>query len=269
MPYMEVNHLNIYYQVEGSGDAPAVIFIGGLSGDHRTWARACDSLKGSFKTICFDNRDSGLSQRAWKPYSILDMAKDTAGLLKSLDIQKAHVVGYSMGGAIAQELAISFPDIVDRLVLIATYDMGDARGQALFRGLALLREQLDKEAYVRITMPLIYSHKEYEAHGFIENAIKQLSEDDLFQEVAAYNRQMEATIAFNSRDRLRAISCPTLLLFGAEDVITPQRFATEMVNNIEGSRLITFEGAGHGLVYTRMNQVVAITEQFLLEEYPG
>ena len=85
-------------------------------------------LQDSFRVIVFDNRDSGLSQRAQTPYAIRDMAEDAVGVLGELGIARTHVVGYSMGGAIAQEIAIEFPHIVDRLTLLATYDAGGPKG---------------------------------------------------------------------------------------------------------------------------------------------
>ena len=88
-------------------------------------------------------------------------------------------------------------------------------------------------------------------------------DDDLFQEPEAYERQMEATIAFKSRDRLQHISNPTLLIFGEEDVMTPLRFARELVRGIKDSRLIILEGTGHLFVRTRLKEIAALIDGFL------
>ena len=265
MPYANVNGLSLYYEIEGEPDAPPVLLITGLSGDHRGWGPLPSLLKDSHRVISFDNRDSGLSQRAGAPYAIRDMAEDAAGLLKELSIARAHVVGYSMGGAIAQELAIGFPQLVDRLVLLATYDVGDPRGAALFRGFASLRRDLPREQYIRFTLPWGYTYKEYQIPGLIEQVVQDVQDDSSFQEPEAYERQMEATIAFNSRDRLQHISSPTLIIFGEEDIMTPMRFARELVRGIKDSRLVTLEGTGHLFIRTRLKEIASLIDGFLRE----
>jgi len=170
-----------------------------------------------------------------------------------------------MGGAIAQELAIGFPKLVDRLVLLATFDAGDPRATDMFRGFAFLRGVLPQEEFLRLTLPWTYSYKDYQTPGLIDGVVKERLEDSLPQEPEAYQRQMEATIAFHSRDRLNTISCPTLLVFGEEDTMTPLRFARELVRGIEGSRLVILEGAGHTIHRTRAGEVVALIDAFLKE----
>ena len=266
MPYVNANGLNLYYETFGDPGSPPVLLISGLGGDHRGWKPLAQFLQDSFRVIVFDNRDSGLSQRAQTPYAIRDMAEDAVGVLGELGIARTHVVGYSMGGAIAQEIAIEFPHIVDRLTLLATYDAGDPRGSALFRGFASLRRDLPRDEYIRLSIPWVYTHAEYEVEGFIEQLISDGMEDHLYQESDAYERQMEATIAYHSRDRLHRISCPTLLIFGEDDVMTPMRFARSMVKGIAGSRLVIMEGTGHAVRRTRAAEVAGLTHAFLSDD---
>lgn len=265
MPHADVNGLNLFYRVDGNEDAPALLLITGLSGDHRMWAGLIPTLAESFRVIAFDNRDSGRSDRADAPYAILDMARDAAGLLESLGVSRAHVLGHSMGSAIAQELAISFPSIVDRLVLLGTYDAPDPRGAALFRGFASLRREMPRDEYLRLTLPWSFTYLEYEQPDFIDWLVQIVMDDPYYQEADAYERQMEATIAFDSRGRLHNISCPTLLVFGEDDVLTPMRFAHEMLQRIEGSRLVTLEGTGHGFITTRGKEIADAVYDFLRE----
>ena len=269
MPYAEVNGLSLFYRLIGPEDAPPVLLITGLSGDHRLWGELGSGLAASFRVIAFDNRDSGQSSRADAPYAILDMARDAAGLLESLGVGRAHVVGHSMGGAIAQELAISFPSVVDRLVLLGTYDAPDPRGAALFRGFASLRREMPRDEYLRLTLPWSFTYNEYEQPGFIDWLVQAVMDDPLYQEPDAYERQMEATIAFDSRGRLHSISCPTLLVFGEDDVLTPMRFAHEMVQAIAGSRLVTLGGTGHGFIQTRGGEIADAVLGFLREGAVG
>ena len=265
MPHVTAKGLSLYYEIEGAEDAPPVLLIAGLGGDHRGWYSVVSLLAASYRVISFDNRDAGMSQRVERGYTVRDMAEDAAGLLVELDIGRAHVVGLSMGGAIAQELAIGFPQLVDRLVLLATFDAGDPRATAAFRGFASLRDVLPREEFVRLTLPWTYSYKDYQTPGLIDRIVKERLEDPLYQETGAYRRQMEATIAFHSRDRLHSISCPTLLVFGEEDIMTPLRFARELVRGIEDSKLVVLEGAGHSIHRTRAGEVVALIDAFLKE----
>ena len=265
MPYLTANGLRLYYEISGDPNAPPALLISGLGGDHRGWRAVASRLEASFRVITFDNRDSGLSQRAQTPYAIRDMAEDAVGLLRELGVDSANVAGYSMGGAIAQELAIEFPQVLGRLALMATYDAGDPRGSSLFRGFAALRRSLPHEEYMRLTLPWSYTYKEYQVEGFIEQIISDGVDDPLYQESEAYERQMEATIAFNSRDRLHRISCPTLVMCGEDDVMTPMRFGRSLTERIEGSRLVTIGGTGHAFRRTRVAETAALLGAFFSE----
>ena len=104
MPRVEANGLGIFYRE--AGDGPPVLLVQGLEMDHRGWAMQLPALRDRFRCLSFDNRDVGQSDRARAPYTVKEMAADALGLLDALGVRRAHVVGFSMGGAIAQEIAI-------------------------------------------------------------------------------------------------------------------------------------------------------------------
>lgn len=266
MPYAEVNRLRLFYCLDGEDDAPPVLFISGLGSDSRSWALIVKHLQSDYRCISFDNRDSGRSDRASTFYTISDMASDARGLLQALGIKQADIVGFSMGGAIAQELAISHPEVVRRLVLIATYCSGDPRGTAIFEGFKLLRQRLSAEEYYRVLFPWTYTHQEYAIPGLIEVAIQQAVNNPYPQEQDAYERQVAATTTFFSEERLGSITQPTLLIFGDEDLFTPLRFARDLQRGIRGSRLVTLAGAGHGLRSTRSREVAFLIRAFLEDD---
>lgn len=234
-----------------------------MGSDLRSWDFLTELLKDQYQVLVLDNRDSGLSERANAPYSIQDMAEDLVNLIEDLEIEKAHFIGYSMGGAIAQEVAINHPELVDRLVLMATYDATDPRGSALFRGFASLRKQVDRETYLNLTLPWGFTYKEYQTPGLIDGVVKEALEDGLHQESEAFERQMEATVSFNSRGRLHLITSRTLLVFGEEDIMTPLRFGREMVSAIKHARLVTFEGTGHMFFRTHARETAGLIRGFL------
>src|SRR3954447_24424477 len=120
MPSQYINGVHLRYEVVGSG--PALVLIIGYRLHGRAWPSTfVDELARNFSVVTFDNRGTGLSDKPASGYSIESMATDVDKLLGSLDIPKAHVLGFSMGGAIAQELALNCPQRIDRLVLFATF----------------------------------------------------------------------------------------------------------------------------------------------------
>ena len=116
--YVESNGQKLYYEIHGEGEP--LLLIMGLGGDATGWMLQIPALSKHFKVVAFDNRDVGRSSLAKGSYSIADMAEDTAGLMDALGIKKAHILGGSMGGAIAQELVLRHPDKVRKLILACT-----------------------------------------------------------------------------------------------------------------------------------------------------
>ena len=122
MPQFVVNDISLYYELAGPEAGEAVVFLSGLTGDHNNWTLQVNRLKDRYRCLTFDWRDtghSGLSQA--HEYSTADMAGDVAGLILGLNLGKSHLVGLSMGGAVAQEVALNYPELVGSLVLASTF----------------------------------------------------------------------------------------------------------------------------------------------------
>ena len=264
MPFANVNGLDLYYEEHGSPGAPPLLLIPGMGGNHQAWLPLARRLRG-LRAVAVDPRDAGKSGRARDFYTIKEMADDIAGVASQLKITPCAVAGFSMGGAIAQELAISHPDVLHRLVLIATYDADDPRGTAIFKQHARLRRILSPEDYHRTLLPWIYTWREYETVIDPEEVIKRFAPHLLAHEPDAVARQARATVTFRSRERLDRIEVPTLLIFGDEDLFTPMRFARSLESGIRGSRLVVLSGAGHGLLFTRTAEVAALVQAFVRE----
>ena len=246
-----------------SGDGEPILWIMGLGNDHRGWAYQAPAFRDRFRCITYDNRDCGQSQLADGPYTVADMAEDALGLLDALEIERAHVVGFSMGGAQAQELAIRHPERVRKLVLCNTYTSRDERAAQIFRGRVLLRERLSAEEYARLLLPWVYTYQDYQRPGFIEGTVQAILNDPYPQPIEAFRRQVEATISVHTEDRLAAIRVPTLLLFGEDDITTPVRFARALRSGIPHARLELVEGAGHGLPWSHPDEFNRIVREFL------
>lgn len=253
----------MYYESEGAGEP--VLFIAGLGLTHRAWDKQINTLSQKFRCITFDNRDAGQSQPTPEQYSVRTMADDAAALLQALSISKANVVGFSMGGAISQELAINHPEVVKKLCLIATYSSGDPRGTANLTAWAAMRELMSPEQYIRATLPWVYSYQDYKIHGLIDAAVNDYVNNPDHQPVEQYKRQVYATTTHYTEDRLNLIKAPTQLIFGSDDILTPMRFVKTLQSGIKDSRLTLIEGAGHGLLWARAAEVNQALIKFLSE----
>lgn len=122
MPQLVVNDISLYYELVGPGVGEAVVFLSGLTGDHNNWTLQVNRLNDRYRCLTLDWRDTGHSGPSpVETYSIADMAGDVAGLIRGLNLGKSHVVGLSMGGAVAQEVALNYPKLVGSLVLASTF----------------------------------------------------------------------------------------------------------------------------------------------------
>ncbi|HMK46772.1 MAG TPA: alpha/beta hydrolase [Methanocella sp.] len=211
MPSMKVNDLSMYYEVYGEGDP--LVLIAGLGSDSQDNRSLIRELSLKYRVITFDNRGVGRTDKPDSPYTIEMMSEDTAGLLNSLGVKQAHVLGISMGGRIALDLALQHPELVKSLILTSTY----AR-QAIGTSLPF-----QVRLWIRIkNHPL----KKYP------------------QPYSAFLRQLKASRGYDCNDRLDQIMVPTLILHGENDKLVPCWLAEEMHNSINSSRMITFDG-GH------------------------
>ncbi|HXG42267.1 MAG TPA: alpha/beta hydrolase [Dehalococcoidia bacterium] len=250
----------------GPAHGPPVVFLPGLGGDGRWWRPVASRLDDRYRCFCLDLRDSGRSARSPAPYTVADMAEDVAAFCQAQGLSSVYLVGYSLGGAVAQELAIGRPELVRRLVLVATYTSGDPRGAAIFKGFAALRRSLPREEYLRLLFPWVYSHQEYRQPGLVEEAVARAAADPLWPEDDAYQRQVEAALSFCSEGRLAGVTCPVLLVFGDQDIMTPLRFAHRLQQELPLARLVVLAGTGHGLLFTRWREVASLVRGFLDED---
>src|SRR5580704_3428742 len=131
MPSAFVNGRSLFYELDGKADAVPIVFLSGLGGDHRTFSVSIRAYGTRYRTLALDARDTGRSDRAHGPYTTADMADDVAALLAHLELPHAHVLGHSLGGMVAQELAIRHRALVRSLILISSHAGSDAWRKAL------------------------------------------------------------------------------------------------------------------------------------------
>lgn len=267
MPKAKVNGIELYYEVHGPEGADFLLMIQGLGHDARFWFRQVPELSRHFRLILFDNRGVGRSDKPDEPYSIAGDAADALGLLDVLGVERAHVLGASRGGYIAQEIAISYPERVRKLVLLCTH-YGGPEYLELTRD--LWKELLDVKG-----LPPDEIHRRFICYavteGFFERE-RELVEEmvrmrlELPQPAYAFKRQFEAAAAFDVKDRVHLIRAPTLLLAGKEDKIVPLVLMERLAERIPKARLVVVEEAGHFLFIERPEVVNREIVRFLKGE---
>jgi len=248
LPKVKVNDINIYYEIHGKGFP--FFLIRGLSSDVYRWPPDFISeLSKNFKIILFDNRGAGRTDKPDIEYSMKMMADDTTGLMKALNIEKAYVLGYSMGGNIAQEIALNYPKKVKKLILCST-GCGGPNGilasKEVRTELNSNRDGLSNEELVRNW--IIF----YFIESFIRNkpdVVDEYIRRSLLAPIPShsYRRQLNAINKFNSYSRLKNIETPTLVLSGKEDILVPHENSIILAENISGAKLVLLDNLGHGL----------------------
>ena len=246
MPRAAVNGIGLFYQDLGAPEGEPVVLIMGWGGDHTAWAFQMPALAGSYRVIAPDNRGAGQSDQPDVPYSIAGMADDVAALLDGLKVTRAHVCGASMGGMIAQELALRHPDRVRTLQLHCTLARPDPYGSHLVESLLRVRAREDREEWARAMLPWIICRKTVrERPEFVELMLQRALDNPYPTSLTGLRRQAEAIGAHDTLDRLGAIRVPTLVSVGTEDILVPPAFSRELHARIPGATFMPIPDAGH------------------------
>ena len=245
MPNIQTSDANIYYDVQGRGEP--VLLIAGFAGDHSAWSGIAQDLAASFQVISFDNRGTGRTKANVEDLSICQMASDAAALIDALEIEAAHVVGYSMGGMIAQELALAKPDRVRSLALIACCARLDARGKFLIEQWGDLPQHFDAATVTHIILPWTMTNRFFATPGAVEEFVAQVLAHPHPPTLEGLYAQSRAISACDTLARLNQIACPTLVLTGREDIVFPVVAAEQLAKAIPQAKLTILEKTGHGI----------------------
>jgi pimeloyl-ACP methyl ester carboxylesterase len=249
MPQARIRDVNLNYDVYGRGDP--LLMIMGLGASSAAWDPALvEELAKSFRVITFDNRGTGQSDKPDIPYSIEMFAADAAGVLEHLEIPTAHIFGVSMGGMIAQEVALRHVPQTHTLTLGCTTAGGTNSVPPPPESLKILtapREGVAPEDVIRRGWPLSYTPNYIATHrAELEATIPRLLKHPT--PPFAFQRQMDGTMTLRTWDRLPQIKAPTLVITGTEDVLLPARNSELIAARIPGAKLHLIPNAGHAFM---------------------
>ncbi len=248
MPTVRSGNADIHYDV--TGDGTPVLLIMGLAADSSMWVMQTPALAAQHRVITFDNRGVGRSSAPPGPYAMQEMAADALAVLDACGADRAHVVGISMGGAIAQELALKAPERLRSLVLVSTWAERNAYTSRLDHLGRMVLTHLGREELIRASMLWLFSPRVFIENPDLVQTIESLaiamqgSEDAFLSQVAAVSDH-------HLIDRLHEIETPTLVLVGRRDILVPpelsERIAARMPNAvlrmIDGGHAFTFENS--------------------------
>ncbi len=244
VPHADVNGHRLHYVTRGAGEP--LLLIQGLSGNHLHWGdEFLGLLEDDFELIAFDNRGIGNSARTSDPFTIVDLAEDAAGLLDALGHESAHVMGISMGGMIAQELALAHPALLRSLTLGCTYCGGPGSQlmpQENMEKLSAGMSSGDREKAIRASYEVNLSP------AFRADESGYATFHEMATSVPAAKRtielQAQAIFGHDTSGRLGEISTPTLIVHGTEDGVLPYPNG-EMIASLMPAPLESLEGVGH------------------------
>jgi 3-oxoadipate enol-lactonase len=261
VPVARSDGTELYWESTGAG--PPVLLVMGLGMNATAWWRTIPVLAERFRVIAFDNRGVGRSGRPAGPYTVAGMAADAIAVLDAAGEEAAHVYGISLGGMIAQEVALRYPGRVRALVLAATTPGGpaalgaDEATQAFFRR----RAEMPADEAVWASVPYNYA-----------TATRRLNGDRIAQDIAQrlrypiepepYTAQLEAALGHDALDRLGSLRTPTLVVHGTEDRMVHPANAELLARAIPGAGLLMWPHAGH-LLFTDVPEIDPIAGDFL------
>lgn len=267
MPLARAGQIELSY--DRAGDGPPLLLIMGMSGTKHHWGpRVLEELRRDFETIVYDHRDAGESTRTGAAFTIADLARDAAGLLAALEIDSAHVMGISMGGMVAQELALGHPERVRALTLGCTYCGGPGSSLASEATIGRLGEAIssgDRTRAIRtaweVNVSAGFAADEREWERFLATGMRY------GLPVAVIVEQMKAIAGHDTSARLAELQAPTLVVHGTEDQLIPVQnghMIAGLIGSGQPAKLEILDGIGHMFFLERPERTAELVREHAL-----
>ncbi|MDX5359097.1 MAG: alpha/beta hydrolase [Rhodobacterales bacterium] len=249
-----VNGVELAYEIGGTG--PTLVLISGLGQNSLAWAGVVGAFRQHFRTLVFDNRGTGQSEVPPGPWTIDDMADDVAALIAHLDLGPASVVGWSLGGSVLQSLLIRHGASLRAGVLLnALPNYTTVQHRWLDAQLALRRSGVAPEAVATMTLPWALSPLILSDHARTAALVDAMVRNPWPTSIEGYSAQSEAIRVYDATPGLPDVRTPTLVLVGAEDILTPIAQSQQIASLIPGAELLVLSKGGHSMVLDYPHEV--------------
>ncbi len=269
MSIIQVNGIDLFYTIEGSTENEPLLLIAGFDSDSSTWAAMMPLLVEQYQVLRFDNRGIGQTSAPDSSYSIKQMAEDAAALLDYLSISKVNVAGSSMGGQIAQELALAHPEKIKSLIILSSWASRDDKFNSLIETFGDLAQKLERTLYQKVLLPWVFTDAFYSTPGAMEQLINLIENQPFPPTPHGLYHQSRAILSSDTSDRLADIHCPTLVVVAKEDLLTPIKFSQQLAQGIPKAELAILEHGGHAFVVESADAVVKVMLDFLAKHRPS
>ena len=246
MPVLRIGNLHLYYEVHGKG--PPLLLVAGLASDSKSWQPVLGELSKHYCVIVFDNRCAGRTSPDDMDMSISLIADDCIALIDYLGFHSACILGHSMGGFVAMDCAIRYPDRVDTLILAATSAFTSKRNSALLADwVSFLESGMDLRLWFRNIFYWIFSRTFFENEKALDEALRLAIEYPHKQSPLAFRKQVEAIAEYNCLRDLSAITAKTLVICGSEDLLFPPGECALLAERIPDAQYSLINNAAHSI----------------------
>ena len=246
MSNLLVNGIDLYYEIHGKGTP--LMLIAGLASDSQSWQPIVERLSQQYRIILLDNRGSGRTKPQDAETCIHTMADDCISLIRHLNLSSVHLLGHSMGGFIALDCAIRYPDSVSKLILVGTSAFNSERNNALFSDWVSYPESGMKDAlWFRNIFYWIFTRHFFDDAKALESAVRLASEYPYPQTKIAFKNQVHTIKEFNCLKDLSQIKSETLVLFGKEDLLFPPKESSKILRAIPWVDFTLIKHAAHSV----------------------
>lgn len=243
---MRLSKSDLDFQDNGSGKP--LILIAGLGSDSQSWLPVISGLSKHNRIITFDNRGVGRSPADNKGITIQKMTDECVVLMEHLKLSSSSILGHSMGGMIAMDLAVRYPDKVDKLILEATAPSISTRNKELFKDwVEYLNSGMKKELWFRNIFYWIFSPAFFDKEEFLNNAVQMAIDYPYPQSNNSFENQVNAVSQFDYTNELSKINISTLIMYGQEDLLFPEFENNNQYNELTKSELVVIQKAAHSI----------------------
>lgn len=264
MPHVQTSRLKTYYEIHGSGSP--LVLIRGLGSTSESSPEIVEKLSAKFRVISFDNRCVGQTDQPQHAFTVADMAEDTTALMDALEIESAYVLGISLGGMVAQELALRHPEQVRRLALACTHAGVRTCTRSPEWATRIFNESaaMPRDRARRHAVPILFARKTIEERPeVVEQMLATTTNNN--QPKPSYLLQLGAALKHDTYDRLPEIKHPVLVITGVEDVLIPAANSRLIAERIPGAHLVEFEETGHVFFIEKVDEVSRVLIDFFQE----